>query len=289
MSILVHYVPESEQHDLSIYRFDRAGRPWLNEKIFNRDHLLITIGDSWTWGDSLGKISREQGIHDDFEYRTNHIYGNILRESLDCDWLNLAFPGCANSWIINKLKETLDIASKLNYQRITVVCTLTEICRDIISNPPADIPNTNTLNELLQWYEANDFRQLKQLIDQADDRFDFVVGRNFTDTFKENYNTLAQYLINETWCDVLQKQFTFNPYNNVKLVSGIGIEPLIKYLEKENLRVNWQAELNALLDTAQTRIDFLSASPFNSKYATRHPNEQGHRIWANHLIKYIDN
>jgi hypothetical protein len=288
LSVVVHYIPDSEKHDSSVYRFDRAGRPWLNEKIFNQDHLLITIGDSWTWGDSLGAISREHGIHDDFEYRTNHIYGNLLRESLDCDWLNLAFPGCANSWIIDKVRATLDIADQLKYQKITVVCTLTELCRNIILNPPTTIPSTNTLNELLQWYEANDFQQLKQLIDQADNRFDFIVGRNFTDTFKENYNILGQYLVNETWCDVLQKQFKFDPYTNTKMVSGIGIEPLIKYLEKQNLRVTWQQELNELLDLAQTRTDFLSASPFNSKYATRHPNEQGHQIWANHLLKYID-
>ena len=31
-------------------------RSWYHESCINSDRLLITCGDSWTWGDALGKI-----------------------------------------------------------------------------------------------------------------------------------------------------------------------------------------------------------------------------------------
>ena len=72
------------------------------------DRLIITIGDSWTYGDSLGKTKVRNGI-DDTEYRLNHVYGNILTEQLAADWMNLALPGGSNFWMLNSLGQLLEI------------------------------------------------------------------------------------------------------------------------------------------------------------------------------------
>lgn len=63
----------------------------------NSNDLLITIGDSWTWGDSLGDLS--------IKYRSKHLYGRYLSEQFKCDWINYGFCGAGN----NKILEALDL------------------------------------------------------------------------------------------------------------------------------------------------------------------------------------
>lgn len=58
----------------------------------NKKQLLITIGDSWTWGGSLGDLS--------FDYRSNHLYGKYLSNYLDSDWVNYGYSGGGNNDIL---------------------------------------------------------------------------------------------------------------------------------------------------------------------------------------------
>ena len=70
-----------------------------DDRLFFADHgknnLLITVGDSWTWGDSLGDLS--------IRYRSDHVYGKYLREYLDSDWINYGYCGGGNRNILRAL------------------------------------------------------------------------------------------------------------------------------------------------------------------------------------------
>lgn len=108
-------------------------RDWFHEQIHYKKTLLITVGDSWTWGDSLGQINKELGILDDYDHRTTHIYGYHLSKQLDSDWVNLAICGIDNTSIILKAHEYLQKIS-YNYDRIYLVFTLTESGRELRGN-----------------------------------------------------------------------------------------------------------------------------------------------------------
>ena len=106
-----------------------CNKNWYYEDIIGSDNLLITVGDSWTWGDSLGKINQTLNIYDDYEHRVTNIYGYHLSKLLNYDFANVAFPGGSNSLILYKLKKFLN-GIKKDYEKILIVFTLTESGRD---------------------------------------------------------------------------------------------------------------------------------------------------------------
>jgi hypothetical protein len=105
---------------------------WYYEKNKNSDYLLITVGDSWTWGNGLGGTtwSAQSTRYDNKEYRTNHIYGKILSDYLNADHINVGLIGGANLYILQYFKQVISSIVR-NYKKIYVVFTLTEAGREL--------------------------------------------------------------------------------------------------------------------------------------------------------------
>jgi hypothetical protein len=135
-------------------------RYWYHENIQQHDSLLIVAGDSWTWGDSLHGIDGTQGIYDDPQ-RLTSIYGHLLAEKLNFDFVNLAKTGCSNMTIYNYVCDILPHVV-LNYKKIYVVMTLTENCRESwlhnIWTPSED----SSLDQFHEAYEKMMFDSIQQ-------------------------------------------------------------------------------------------------------------------------------
>lgn len=112
-------------------------RDWYYESIKDCDNLLITVGDSWTWGNYLGNITSakvNEGIDlDDFEYRTSHIFGTILANKLNYDFVNFGICGFSNIDLIYKVDDFIKNIHK-PYKKIQVTLTLTESGRELTSS-----------------------------------------------------------------------------------------------------------------------------------------------------------
>ena len=54
-------------------------RQWYSEDIQNKDTLLVTVGDSWTWGDHLGSIDWDKSVDDPI--RLTQVFGRKLAMS----------------------------------------------------------------------------------------------------------------------------------------------------------------------------------------------------------------
>ena len=90
---------ESEYIWNSSTQDDIDPREWVAEKIQSKKDLLICIGDSWTWGESLG------GTNSDFnnkKVRYTEFYTNRLAEKLESDWLMIGWCGTSNTWIMKQ-------------------------------------------------------------------------------------------------------------------------------------------------------------------------------------------
>ena len=142
-------------------------RPWLHENFKNKNTLLITVGDSWTWGDSLGKINLNSGIIDDYEYRTTHIYGYHLSNLLDSDWVNIAVCGTDNINIMHKAVSYIKNLTRL-YDHIQVVITLTESGRELHNN--------NFLNKQQEYnlLKGSDWPEYSELISRQVDATELI-------------------------------------------------------------------------------------------------------------------
>lgn len=297
------------------------GREWYYERSVNSSKLIITVGDSWTWGDSLGKTTSD---FDDRDYRVNHIYGSILSDRLNTDFINIGIPGGSNLYILTYLEKVLKSLLK-SYENICIIFTLTESGREL-NNGFLDQqshyealagPDWPKFNDIVSCSETNAQRNL-MLDEIKDTHFEHVIGlflairhstnlfdllscyekytvesikqrvpsiklaRNFTSMINEN-----NFDVKQKWTDIIASKGQLPEYpKNVYVLSQIGLEPLLKIsqqLDKNQFKQDWLP----ILDSATQGINWLLNSPYNSKKATKHPLEEAHQWWSNYLYESI--
>jgi hypothetical protein len=263
-------------------------RKWYHEclKHSSTKRLLITCGDSWTWGDSLGQISLPE-VPDDYEHRTTHIYGQLLANKLDSDFINLAKCGGSNIDMHDMLASILPQVVN-RYKKIDVVITLTELLREIIYDPiwVTDELDHSSLENLLKNYECIMFNFFNKLFNSYPS-INFLIARNFSVTFKDNFNICPH--VEKNWVTVLAENQTIDPYpTDLRILSNMSMTPLIAYLKNNNLMNSFKSELLEQMFLAMSGIEWLENSILNYKKATKHPTEKGHELWADYLYSYLD-
>lgn len=236
---------------------------YLNRK---SQGMIITVGDSWTYGDSLGKTQVRNGI-DDTEYRLQHVYGNLISQELNFDWINLALPGISNRQMLTWLEQLL--SRNIHGSNTTCIITLTESGR----------------HEELQWLDkkVNLLQDnLESMVDktyicieQIQKRYpgiNFLVAHNFTDSrYTHKIN-----LCNQTWLEVLTgKQLQ----NNTHIVVS-------EHIKQMNYDYTYP-DTPTVIDRALDRIAIMNNCKYCCQHDSRHPTEQGHRLWANYLLSWI--
>lgn len=272
-------------------------RNWYHEEYNNNENLLITIGDSWTWGDHLGAINWET-IYDD-PIRLKSIYGKKLSEQLSSDWVLIANPGCSNYWMLEKLKlfSTQIQSLKNKYKNIFIVVTLTEDLREChyhnelqyVADYYSIIANALNLEDFLIKIEKKLFLEFKN-------QFDILgvkakITRAFTDIWPANKQLLLDYLLDKTWCDVFQDEIKFDRYYQVVPFLGqMAIEPLnniyISRLDGKQAEV-FKNDFVDLEEKIRARWNFLGESKYNLKGSTYHPSINGHKIFADYLYRKL--
>jgi hypothetical protein len=225
--------------------------------------MLITAGDSWTYGDSLGN-TKVREARDDVEYRTNHIYGAVMSRALGCSWTNLALPGASNSLIISWLDILL--SNDWVYEDTTCVVTLTESGRheDLQLIERSLGTQQRVLEKIVTHsYGEIDWLRLKH------PKVNFIVAHNFTDS-------VGVTALKDSWLEVMLNQ----PVQN-----GTHIV-ISEHIEQMNYDARFPDVLD-IMDRAAARMDLLDSCEFCYKEDSRHPNEQGHWLWADYLLKHI--
>jgi hypothetical protein len=226
------------------------------------DRLIITVGDSWTYGDSLGKTRVRNGI-DDTDYRLEHVYGNLLTEQLNADWMNLALPGGSNYCMLNWLGQLLD--HRYKYAEVTCIITLTEAGR----HEEQRWSHGNSLQEALKDIVFKEYSMVKELRLRFP-KVKFKVAHNFTDSLP------GHGVIERSWLEVLTgTQLQDNTY--------IVISDHIKQLNYDRT----YPDTIEVIDRALKRIDILDSCAYCCKEDSRHPMENGHQMWADYLTTQI--
>jgi hypothetical protein len=263
------------EHDGSFFEnfvFDEKKRKTYHEEINNNDTLLVTIGDSWTWGDSICNIGfKPDQVIDNPECRLSNVYGYHLKNLLDSDWINIAYPGTANRWIVDCALRFGHLSEILPYKKIILSIGLTDIGRDVIGIDISGSPLTK-IKEVEQRY----LTKIKQL-EESNEKIVAIVGRNFTSTIDNNNNIVAHHL-SDRWIDV-----SYNNWNGGwKAPDGFTVMPL------NNLDNNGkQWFLNEVVPVAHKIIDYLNECPLHYKVASKHPTEKLHKLWADYVYQYI--
>ena len=245
-------------------------------------NLVITIGDSWTWGDGLGNINVDQGIEDDILARQTECYGRYVSDQFGADWINDARPGGSNDHIIDKFEKHLN-TDWSKYKKVWIIITLTETGRNV------EISNFKEIDQELQIIEQKHLDKINTLM-LKNQNINLIVGRNFTDYYAKT--KLYPWCLEKTWVKVIIDQLKIEntkwekiEYSLIKIsgiASGVGFVPL---KEKYEHNADFKLYLINSIEKAKKLWNFLEISPYNSKKATKHPTKEAHQIWANYIIK----
>jgi len=230
------------------------------------DSMIITVGDSWTYGDSLGKTCVREGL-DDTQHRLAHVYGNLISQELDVDWINLALPGISNRQMFIWLEQLL--ARHVHAKNTTCIITLTESGRHEELNWLD--PNLTTLQANLE----NMVNKTYRWIDQIQKRYPaikFIVAHNFSDS----RSTDKVQVCNQTWLEVM---------TNNKIQNGTHVV-VSEHIKQLNYNYTY-SDTPDVIDRALARIDILDACKYCHKHDSRHPTEYGHELWANYLLNQL--
>lgn len=227
--------------------------------------LLITVGDSWTYGDSLGGTKVRDG-KDDTDYRLSHIYGALMASKLDCDWINLALPGVSNFCILNWLAKLLVVTT--SYKQIDCIITLTE------SGRHEELHYISTNRTLQENLETTVYKTYSWILDlkRKYPHINFVTAHNFTDRLEVQSNMVCD----RTWLEILCDSYIQNGTHVV----------VSEHIECMNYEHTF-TDTPEIIDKAMARIEIMDECQYCNSGDSRHPNESGHALWADYLLTKI--
>lgn len=264
------------------------------------DTLIVTIGDSWTWGADLTNFdlgcTHIMRLPDD-DYRIKHVYGNVVAEAIGADFLNLGELGAGNWHIVKKLQEMQNLHAFLHYKKILVFSIWTELGRDFNSHNDVDIDyrswlldNIKTCRDyynFMKFINAIIAENISQIISNFDKRVQFYFATNFVDPI--GVEVLSKHWIDRSWLQVIcdhtrkiyqpEKCFTVFPWCIEKFDMVFDVAPELDRLE-------WLQWINEITAAANTRAAICYRDTINFGNLL-HPSAANHRCWAEYLLAMI--
>lgn len=250
-------------------------------EINNRDTLVVTVGDSWTWGDSLEK-------------RLDEAYGKLLSRHYDADWINIGGRGYSNSWVLLHTKLVAAQSDELKkYKKVIFVITLTENGRDITGYSVRPFDYISAYRSLLGSTELYDcalldienewYNSIINLGDCVGANTTIIVGQNFVWHKKISEITHPSITVLENnWIEVLADYQRIPLPVRTNLVTGWifnSVNTVNSILSIENT-APFKVWSLPYIDLANQVNKWLDASDLNNKKASKHPNALGHQLWA---------
>jgi hypothetical protein len=267
--------------------------PHFHSEINNANTLVVTAGDSWTWGGGLGNG------------RLDQVYGKLLSTQFNADWINIGCSGWSNSYILLVCQHLVSLLKHENYKRIIFVITLTENGRDACTPESYQYDyikcsqkngiNDQFFEQVLLDTELYWADQIKTLTSVVDNRFKFFVGQNFV--WHENlYTQLKNTEVivgNNNWIELLANYQNLSQPIRTNLVCGwifeltSGFGSVVNILQIKDLAV-YKSWALPYIERANLVNKWLDQSPMNYKKATKHPVKEGHKIWADYIINQLE-
>lgn len=268
---------DKQNFKTSIVNFYNSNHMYTNEDPichcevkFNSNKLLITIGESWTWGDSLDPQTRLQSI-----------YGKHLSDMLQLDWLNIARKGASNFWIFYQIADLIRYG-KIPYDELLIVFCCTEAGREFNENwawhefnPTKNLPRFNNFDQCIMQYNCKLIDYLKIQLARLSPKSEVIISHNFCNSSFWQHD-LPQ--IQDNWVKINAV------YNKQSVPFDVPTVANFEYFRKYCTDIERIVDLQT---QAIELVDFLVASPLHHKQASKHPTVESHRLWAEHLHSQI--
>jgi hypothetical protein len=236
--------------------------------------LLVTCGDSWTWGAGLENKGNE--------FRLTHVYGNIVSDRLGADWLNLGQSGSNNFFIAERIEELSKIVPELTYDKIYLICTFTEIGRSFNSQHDMYIDYSgwfnnpeSTFDKFSEFLNRECYTRIKAVADKHS--IELKIGSNFIDPIIFD----SAVFLPTPWFRLLDIPCPVISYSGTTGVSRLrAVEEFIPD-SKQMLFKSWMVDL---IDKSY----YTDQVSYSSKLFQQHPYAEGHAVWAKYILENIN-
>jgi hypothetical protein len=239
--------------------------------------LLVTVGDSWTWGSDISENNSDNG------YRLESVWGNQLSNMMGSDWLNLALSAQGNQWMANRITEFANIVPLLNYEKILVVCVFTGAGRMFNTDIDHDFDyvewfkqNINTPNDYYSLLELLNTTAVKQIRNSLQFPHvnlylttNMIDSLGFTSSFDAWYKTIG---ITDDKCVYTDMTAVERLLTIEEFVSG---KQLVDFKQ-------WMLQL---IDSVEYREQHYSDTNI---FRNQHPLADYHKQWAEYVYENIN-
>jgi hypothetical protein len=272
---------------------DWVTTPALNSEFFIRrkkEKLLIVIGESWTYGESLKDVSTGLKRYS-LSSQVAGCFGARMALMMDVDYYQYAVPGNCNFYMFQELSRILDYVSTLGYNNVYVCMQMTEPAREMpisqkLINTPLNVLYKGTekisFKKWLTQYDEIFFKWFDQIVNSYKEKcniVDAVIWKNFCST-----NTDRRYesfkLVEQSWIQYSARIMG----QDLGMPEFYSIGWLASMQELHSNRIIFDiAYLNNQIDIIEQSNNFLTNNPYHYP----HPNETAHMLWAQYLIKQV--
>lgn len=276
--------------------------PALNTEfhiIRGSDTLLVVVGESWTYGETLKGIGTGAGLFS-LHSQLEGCMGPRMAEVTGWDLYQFAIPGNCNLYMHLELERILKHVATLGYKQVKVVLQMTENSRELPIRWTEHAKNHAIgqwlnhgkenkveIHEWLRMYDEIFFESYHNMLNSFTAcPIEGILWRNFTDPvsdkrdycFKMIEPTMITYtgkLVNHDHTPPL----IMNPIQFDDYVENIGKqiyvqEGKIEFFEKQmNL-------IGKMFDYIHGNKDVI-----NLIYHNNHPTKIGHLVWAHELVR----
>lgn len=231
-------------------------RPEDNPEIWmlrGKKNLVISVGDSWTWGASLGTMADApleiRRMVDDFDARSTQCYGRLIADELDADWINYGKIAGGNISCLQFLSNVLcgNHSRFLTPDRYDAIKdaswpdSLYDLYTAFELNQAADIEEELNTTHCLSPYTID--------LAQYDNVYAFVTltetgrdARFYSVQCNKSFDTVEQYL-------------NFEETSNYKIVEHIRNRSNAKIFVGRNFTVDLPTTLNSQCDVPMSWIE----------------------------------
>lgn len=251
----------------------------------NKKNLLIVIGESWTYGETLRDI--RTGIQKyNFYTQLEYCFGARLALMLDTDYYQYAVPGNCNFYMFTELSRILEYIKDFDYEKIYVCLQMTEPSREQTlieelrkqSHPLETLIDPEEKISFEGWLEEYDnifLNQYENIISKYNN-LDCVLWKNFC-RFNSEFMDRKFKTISTSWiqysANILGKELKSPSF------FSLGWLDTIMGLYKNVIFDN--AALSKEIDIIEDSLNFIKANSLHS----HHPNEFAHILWANYIAR----
>lgn len=259
--------------------------------------LVINIGESWVYGETLPKIDGSGSIGTsigkyDFGSQLLYTFGPKIACMLDSDFYQYAVPGNCNVKMLSELDRILDYISNNNtYEKIYIIQQFTESNRDhefrlesfakpMLSVYESKVDKKLSVPDWLKLYHSTLSDWYQDILNKYSNlNIDAIQWANFCDF--ETYHTDYSFKrIEPTWIaySASLESITYTQPYIFNAASFITFEERMS--DMITIDIDFANQQLELLDKSYKLIQ-----NNGSMYHNNHPNPFGHAVWATYLVR----